>query len=119
MPDDPFPDVLDMRQVAAKLGKSHSWLKDYLRRNPFGRKIGAKRVFTPSDYAALLNSFPKDTPLDLVAGTMRYKPRMTGRTEASARAAYDALLARLPDHKPRGSGNEKREGQRGGQKAKP
>lgn len=50
-----------MRRVAAKLGKSVRWPEKHVRAHPCGRKIGVKRIFTPSDFATLLNRFPKDT----------------------------------------------------------
>ena len=98
---DPFPDVLDMRQVAAKLGKSHSWLKDYLRRNPFGRHIGAKRVFTSSDYAALLNSIPKDTGPDIQGTRASHRTRISRVGRSSSDEVYNELLARLSEPKRR------------------
>lgn len=93
---DPFPDVLDMRQVAKKLGKSHSWLKDYLRRHPCGTMIGAKRVFPPGDFAILLNSFPKDEPKCPSRSTRRTIGRSIGGSAAASEvSAFNDLLARL------------------------
>ncbi len=98
MPDDPFPDVLDLRQVAAKLGKSRSWLIAHLKAHPCGRMIGAKRVFTPGDYAALLNTFPKDRgpTVPISRPSVSRRTRHSARSEAEAHAELERLLAPAP-----------------------
>ena len=103
-----FPDTIDMHQAAAKLGKSHSWLKAYIRHHPCGRKVGAKRVFTASDFAILLNSFPRDEPCPVPLHSIRLTTaiRRGGFVVPSqAESDFNELQARLKRPKRR-SGSE-------------
>jgi hypothetical protein len=52
------PQIFQMEEVAARLGKSRRWLQDFLRDHPYGRMAGRKRLFTESDITALIEELP-------------------------------------------------------------
>ena len=51
------PDLHTLAEVADCIRKPSRWLRDYLRKRPFGRRVGRDILFTDADVLSLIGSF--------------------------------------------------------------
>lgn len=99
-----IPGVYDLPTVAATLGKSPRWLKEWLHAHPCGRKVGRTIVFTDADVQALMESFPRKEGtkcrLNLSRRTSRGGGRTTGSEEPISVSQWIAQQKRLTKKQP-------------------
>src|SRR5262245_13788079 len=87
-----------MTEAAEQLRASRRWLQEFIKKNPFYRLRGNRKVFTPSDITRLQDALP--CPSTCRPPGAR-KHRITKSAEATLASAWTRAQEQLRNEKPR------------------